>query len=561
MLRQIRSIDYQRKTVNHSTLGATYRKFEQEWCVSAAVDRTKMYKEMDDGQYFKNIECYTLNVTTKKKQTAPESKNCVVAKACLRNETVVPQSLRQYVKAERLVANVSTAVPDIAIAATITGETKTSFYNSLPLDNQCGLPVNFHARFAVSPDRRSLRTDSSGGQWNKFLANHCLPQLYFIFLERLLLWHRHSLTPYKLWPFLSGGTPANEITAGSGAAFWNEIGVSRRVLFTDGINTGPILDVIFDTRIGRHAVPTYLMTLINKMKPNSVYVDKPQVINSLFATPRVIPNLKICAPAYLRNLLQENSAKARMNQLAFSDRDLKVMLEFLLVNYDISELEGCRVLRLQDGKLWKVETGTESCLPCANTNVRYCIDKEGFDIFKHIPSGYLISPTVLPWTLALKLTLTPTSNVQRFDGSVVDRLLRMEPSRSELIDTYSDEKSAWVSSVYEYVSSRGLSVASFLTRPMIPVLKKNTFISIRGWHSLRVIPPADNNDMRRICAKLPDFHILANLQFQPLKAVATLGSGEQFLQCLRQFPTRTLEKMFLELLNEEDLKVESVFPS
>lgn len=590
MLKNIRRIDYQRKTFNYTALGlSSYQKTDELWSVIAEIDKTKVYKEKDDGRHFKNIECYTLNLTTNRRSKT-KSEKCVVVKAFIRNETVLPQSLRQYAKDERLVAtNSLSSVPDIAVAATITDEpktgeakagerikgepktkplavTKTLFYNSLPLESECQLPLNFHGRFAVSPDRRSLRTDSNGGGWNRFLAHECLPQLYYIFLEQLIIWHRRSIDPYKLWPF-SSTMITNEITAGTAPAFWNQIRMTPRKLFVGTIKQEDpvhISQVLFDRRTNRPVDTTNIMKLVNRIQPSLVYVYKSNVINSLFAPDRVLPenalDLNSFTPTYIRSLLQQNSSEARMNEFAFNDGELKLLLEFILVTQDITELEGCRILRLQDGKLWKVQDGPRSCLPCANTtNARYFIDQEGFKIFKDIPSGWLITPRVLRWDLAIRITLTPTSNVQRFDGSVVDRLLRMNTPGSDLIETYSDEKSIWVSSVYMYVNSMGLPVSSFQTQPMIPVLKKNTFISQKGWTQLRIMPPFDDKGMRRVCDRLPDFHILANVDFPPLKAMVNMDYRNQFLQRLLQFSPGTLVQLHRERLDDQDLKVWALF--
>lgn len=178
-----------------------------------------------------------------------------------------------------------------------------------------------------------------------------------------------------------------------------------------------------------------------------------------FATDRVIPagapDLKLFTPSYVRELLQQNSSESRMKELAFTDLDLNYLLKFIFVNQRISESEGCRILRLQDGKLWKFQDESES------TDVCYFINQEGFDIFKDIASGCLICPAVLQWDIAIRLKITRTCNVQRFDASVVDRLLRKSPLSPGLIETYSEEKSERVSSVYSYVSSRGLRSRRF----------------------------------------------------------------------------------------------------
>lgn len=571
MLKNVKSVEYQRKTFNYTALGfSTYQKSEKEWRVEAKVDVQNVYKEKEDNEkHFKNIECYTLKVTTTRSDSTLEALHCVVVKAFICCD-IVPPELRQYVKHERLVAtnqSETLSVPDIAVAAQITGETKTLFYNSLPLESECRLPLNFHGRFAVSPDRRSLRTDSIGGRWNRFLAGTCLPRLYFIFLERLIIWHGASIDPYKLWPVGSTSQTAlsNDITSETTPSFWNLIHLSSRKLFTETARPAspvPMSQVIFDRRTDKPQQDALVISLVRRVQPFIAFVDEAAILNCIFDNNRVVPahapELKCFTPAYVRTLLQENSSEVRMNELAFGDDDLRILLEFIMVKRDISEIEGCRILRLQDGRLWKVqESRPGSCLPIGNpAKPRYFIDQEGYDIFKKISSGCLIRPTVLRWEFATGLTLSPASNVQRFDGRVVDRLIQMNNPRSELIYTYSDEKASWISSLYAYVSSRGLSVSSCATTPVIPVLKKNTFVSLNAWNNLRLMPPIEDAAMRRVCDRLPDFHILANLDFQPLRIQAMVPVEARLLQCLQQSPATTVEKLCRDRLDDQDLIVQ-----
>lgn len=557
MLRNIRIIECQRKTFNYTALGRSpYQKSESAWSVSAQLDRSDVLTEPG---HFKSMEGHTLKITALNRDGRPKLKRTVVVKAVL-NESNVPQALRQFVKDERLFTkNPVSSVPHVAMAASITGESKTLFYNSLPLDSECGLPVNVHGRFAVSPDRRSLRTDSSGGEWNKFLAQDILPQLYFAFLEYLILTHRTSIDPYRLWP---PAVVTNDITSGTVSAFWNNIRLSPRRIFTDTTKNEsalPISQAVFDRREQRSPRTEYLLSLIRRMQPVVVYVHEPAVTKSLFASERVIPrsapNLQCFEPEYVRELLRQHASESEMQKFGFKDSDLKALLDFILVDDDVSGLIECRILRLQDGKLWKIRDGVGCCLPFGQTTgVRYVIDREGFELFKHISSGCFIVPTVLSLAVASRLTLTPTCNVQIFDGRHVDGLLQ---GRAGLLETYGDGQSDWLASVYKYVCWRDLTLSRFETHPMIPTSRRNTFVSINAWNKLRVMPPLDFEDgvMRRICHRLPDVHVLLNLNYRPLRQIANVDGRTQLLECLSQFPKQILEKLLRDNLDDEDLAV------
>ena len=198
MLKNICSIDFQVKMFRVAGK-VMHQNTEKKWKVSSVVDGKKV--ESDDGNKFKQIESYTMNITIERGPFVKPEKWMVVT-ALIRDD-VLPQKLRQFALDERHITTdrLDIVVPDVAIAAPINYENaSTLFYNSLPLETKCGLPVNLHGRFAISPDRRSIRTDNTGGQWNTFLASSCLSQLYFVFLEHLALSHYSVINYYSFWP-------------------------------------------------------------------------------------------------------------------------------------------------------------------------------------------------------------------------------------------------------------------------------------------------------------------------------------------------------------------------
>src|SRR5579862_5181051 len=148
---------------------------ETIWRVSSEMDVDSIHRETDDGKQFNQIESFTLDIKIDKLDSNPKVEKWLVTKAFIRDMSVIPSNLRKFSAEERLVAAgppVARSVPDVAIAAPLTGDPAavgSLFYNSLPLDMKCALPVNFHARLAISPDRRTVRTDGKGGEWNKFL--------------------------------------------------------------------------------------------------------------------------------------------------------------------------------------------------------------------------------------------------------------------------------------------------------------------------------------------------------------------------------------------------------
>ena len=241
-----------------------------------------------------------------------------------------------------------------------------------------------------------------------------------------------------------------------------------------------------------------------------------------------------------------------MTTLAFNDYGLRALIRFILVTGSVKDLEGCRILRLDDGKLTKV---SQSLTPCLS-KYRYLINEEGFALFRTIGQGCLISPKVLTREMASGLQLQLTFNVQQFDGSVVDRLLKPLPITGNIRE-FPDKNSAWIYDLYNYVISQKYSVNSYQTFPMLPLTKRNTFVSMRAWNQLRIMPPT-SGVLKEICDVLPDFHVLADLKLEAMVKQVTVSNTERFLDCLYQLvegECAAVEGWLRKRLTLEQLKV------
>ena len=561
MLKRIKTIRFQLRSFNFDEEGIIIN-HELRWMVNAQVPMSTLHNEEDDGLQFKQIESYTLNVTVTRHDSAPNTIEWMVVKAFLRKTALIPKELQQFVLEERFVAtgrSDARSVPDIAIAAPVTGENDACyFYNSLPLEAICGLPVNFHGRFAITPDRRSLRTDSEEGEWNRFLAQSCLAQLYFIFLERLIISHRDIVNFYAFWPSLSIKTQ-NEISGSLQLAFWAQVPQCRRHLFLSPSNTPvPISQAIFDTRGSTdHVVKDdSIRSLVELARPYQAIINSSVVLNSLLLGDRrsLESTFLYLTPKFVRNLLQEDSIRGVLNEVA--DSDLKSIVSFISENGSIEDLEGCYVLRLADNSVVKVKALSKF------GRSFYIVDKEEFDLFKSLEGAFLISPAVFDMEITNRLRLQSTFNVCKIDGAIIDVLVKNQV-RAERIRTFTDSQSEWLAGVYKYVTSRKLSVSFYQRRPMLPLSnKKNTFVSMEFLDDSRLLPTINDPNQRRITDKFPDLHILANLDFEPMKQLFTASSADRFLGYLYNLVRENgqdLEEIFRDknLVSDLDTEVQS----
>jgi hypothetical protein len=547
------------KTLDGTGPDLRMAKSQSIWKVSSQIAVESLYQEQDDGKQFQQIESYTLTIKTETRNTS-ESAEWLVSKAFIRDISVLPSDLRKFAIEERLMATNRTdrSVPDIAIAAPLSGERVGSlFYNSLPLDMKCELPANFHARFAISPDRRTIRTDSKGGEWNKFLAEKCLSRIYFIFLERLAM--LPVVGYYAFWPPTRSEAHTDE-TGYIQSAFWDQIRGSSRRIFVDSVQLGlpvGISQTIFDRRTATPSDHPALSSLVKRLQPSHVVVSHSTVLQGIF-DPVVEQNnssVTTLDPELVRRLLQKHSRKVDMAKLTFKDAELRILLKFIMVTGAMNELEGCRILPLDNGKLAKITHSLTICL--ANRKYRYITDKDGFRLFKDIGQGCIISPAVLSGNESIVLKISPFYSVQHLEGSVIDRLLKVKSFPAN-IHTFPQPDSKWVTDVYKFVTLRKFSVNSYETLPMVPLTREHTFVSINAWNTLRIMPPIDDPDLLKICDLLPEFYVLADLALQTMAAQVKVTDKERFLECLHRFidgDGPSLEKSLRKTLTLDQLKV------
>jgi hypothetical protein len=529
------------------------------WKVSSQMAAESLHKEQDDRKQFQQIESYTLTIKTETRSTS-ETAEWLVVKAFIREISVLPSDLREFAVEERLMATNRTdrSVPDIAIAAPLSGEKVGSlFYNSLPLDMKCELPVNFHGRFAISPDRRTIRTDSKGGEWNKFLAERCLSRIYFIFLERLAL--LPVVGYYEFWPPKRSDAHTDE----SGyiqSAFWDQIRGSSRKIFVDSVQPGlpvGISHTIFDERTAIPSGQTRLPSLVKRLQPSDVLVSHSTILAGIFDPGLEQNNSSITTlnPEFVRQLLRKHSKKVDMAKLAFKDDELRILLKFIVVTGTMDELNGCRILPCDNGKLAKVTHSPTLCL--AKRKYRYITNNDGFRLFKDIGQGCLISPTVLSRNEAFVLKPTPFYSVQYLEGAIIDRLLEVK-SLPANINTFTQPESKWVTDVYQYVTLSKFYVNFYETLPMVPLTREHTFVSINAWNTLRIMPPIEDLDLLKICDLLPEFYVLADLNLQTMATQVKVTDKERFLECLHRLVDGdgpSVEKLLSKKLTLDQLKV------
>lgn len=305
----------------------------------------------------------------------------MVVKAWIQEQNVVPGSLREWLVDQRLITNGTAAlvtVPDIAMATPIIDKQNSGlFYNSLPLtEPKSRLPVSIHGRFAVSQDRRSLRTNGLGGNWNKTLARDYLPRLYFVFLENLKP-NLQNVNFDVFWP--ESPVADNEISSFLRNSFWNLVPSSPQKIVRHPTNINvPFSLAIFDTRNGVESTDP-IRALVKTRKPSH---DKSIALYRVLMPDNgdyPTQGFNYLTPTLVLNLLREDSVVNDLNSI--NDDDLNSILIFALGEQPRSTeiLEGCYLFRLSDGTIPKVDRNR---LPHQAPRTLFFVDAPGYNLFK-----------------------------------------------------------------------------------------------------------------------------------------------------------------------------------
>jgi hypothetical protein len=216
-----------------------------------------------------------------------------------------------------------------------------------------------------------------------------------------------------------------------------------------------------------------------------------------------------------------------------ADSDLKSLLLFILDKRSIQTVHGCYILRLANGNVTKIDESSNKLCGLRSAKNLYIVDREGFDIFKDMAPDCIVTPAVVDKDVLNRWDLHTGTNVRQLDGTVVDSLLKSRISVEENVKSFNDAEIAWLLALYKYVNTQKFTVASYKRHPMLPLSNKHTtFVSMAFWEDPRLLPPIDDGKQRQITDQFPDLHILADLNLEAMKQLATVPSSQRFLRYL-----------------------------
>jgi sacsin len=279
---------------------------------------------------------------------------------------------------------------------------KSKFFNCLPLKFESTLPVQIHATFLLSGDRQNIATEETsqdaGSEWNKWLLQEELPQVYLQFLEDI--GRKTGYDVYKYFP-VEYGERKNLLSNLIQASFWEKISSSRCRLFpvvmgfqdlrtsetkSRSKRTAPNLvafeSAVFDVLEQRDSEA--LQPLLDGCLDGLV---RPPTSLANFITR--VPGVKVVTPAMVRSILKSTKAmehveKARQKDKKFFD----ILLSFITPTTlaDVDELDRCQVLPLANGTLGTLCLKSTMCTNSGSDKMYFSLNAECRGLFSFASS-------------------------------------------------------------------------------------------------------------------------------------------------------------------------------
>lgn len=538
------------------------RGFHIRWIVADESDTDWVLDVSEDDIPLEDINSRNVCVRSERHRPAKsvEKDSWLVVTAFLSDKSLQlgGRSQNTAIREVSVPARTINSIPDLGMAAQLSTTSngileECSYYSSLPLPAPTGLPVHCHGNFATSSDRRSVRIDGEGGEWNRSLADFCLPHLYFALLERLCV--RSQPHYYSYWP---PADPAqNVITQRLQLSFWRKVrDSSRQLILSDDSISAPINRTIFGVRPLISLPKSPVIRAVRLLRSSHVVVYRPGLNAGLFRQSDGEQNsdnlngIQVLNSSFVRELLREQSAKNVLN--SFDDASLKEILDFVMENDSIERLIGCYIWRVASGEILKIAPIGE-----AESKLAYIVDEEGYRLFSKMCPDVLVRPQIMRREILEKWDIGEGFTIRRLDGSFIDKFMgkRLRPLH---IDTLQSPWKNFLSNVWNYVSTKKLTITFHETLPSLALSNgESKFVSAAAFDILPIMSSNMPHTLSTICQKLKIF-ILAENRVEAIKTlIADWDHDERFLECLyrlkgsAEHPPSSL----LDPLTDTDIKV------
>lgn len=339
---------------------------------------------------------------------------------------------------------------------------KSRFFNCVPLKFESTLPVQVHATFLLSGDRQNIAIEETsqdaGSEWNRWLLNMKIPQVYLQFLEDL--GRKIGLDIYDYFP-IGPNERQQSLSDLVRTAFWEEVKSSHHRLF-------PVVETveINDKRHNamepnrrqapklvepRHAV----FDLLDKQRSHAFRPLLSHCSENLVCPPsrlikhvRTVPGFIFVTPSLIRRVLQSDKAVQYVeSMMRTKSNSFSTLLSFIIpvTDDDFVELDGCTILPLMDGSL-----GTLSLRPgnaeATNNHAIFSANTECRRLFSFASSHF--SQDKGNENFVRKILDSGRLNLKRFGKCHVDVMLKCK--KSWAVDS---TLKTWLFDFWDYMNS------------------------------------------------------------------------------------------------------------
>ena len=123
-------------------------------------------------------------------------------------------------------------------------------------------------------------------------------------------------------------------------------------------------------------------------------------------------------------------------------------------------------------------------------------------------------------------------NVSNLDSDTIGLLVKHKIGTQQ-VKEFNPNDNRWVAAVYNYITSRNLWVEFYRTLPILPLSnKQNTYVAMDFWREPSLLPPINDDNVRRIVNQFDEIHVRADLKLENARKQAISSSEDRFLDYL-----------------------------
>ena len=340
---------------------------------------------------------------------------------------------------------------------------ESKFFNCVPLKFESTLPVQVHATFLLSGDRQNIATEETsqdaGSDWNRWLLTKKIPQVYLQFLEDV--GRKIGHTVYDYFP-IETKQRQQSLSALVQIAFWEEVKSSHHRLFPV-VEPVQIEDTRENTaaRTKRRQAPRMVeakqavFDILDKQRSHAFRPLLSNCSENLVCPParfnkhvRNVPQFDFVTPSLVRRVLRsEKSVQYVERMIQMNNDSLSTLLSFIIPENDgdFTELDGCMILPLMDGKLGTLSLRTGSA-QATSDHTFFSANAKCQMLFPFAPSYFSRDKTNEEFVG--RILDSGRFNIKRFEKSHVHVML--ECKKTWVADTTTK---SWLFDLWEYMNS------------------------------------------------------------------------------------------------------------